>query len=175
MGMVNCRECGKEVSDQAKSCPHCGIAKPAPPSQVGNYLKLGFGALVVFGMVQCINDQEERKTKENSERQRVEASKTPEQRAREAAAKAKTEADFQSFVSRVRAMKASSKNPASFELVDALLMDDGTACVVYRGTNSFNAVVTENKAIGKDLRVVDWNRFCAGKSGKDMKYVRQAL
>jgi DNA-directed RNA polymerase subunit RPC12/RpoP len=24
MAMVNCRECGKQVSDQAKACPHCG-------------------------------------------------------------------------------------------------------------------------------------------------------
>ena len=175
MGMVNCRECGKDVSDKAETCPHCGIKKPAPDSKVGNYLKLGLGALIIFGVVRCISDQEESKTKAESERQRVEASKTPEHRAKEAAAKAKTEADFQSVVSRLRVLKASSKNPASFELVDALLMDDDTACVIYRGTNSFNAVVTENKAIAKDLRVVDWNRFCAGKSGKDMKYARQAL
>ena len=24
MGLINCPECGKEVSDQAQSCPHCG-------------------------------------------------------------------------------------------------------------------------------------------------------
>ena len=173
--MVKCRECGKEVSDQAKTCPHCGIANPAPPSRFGTYMKVGLGALVVIGMVRCISDQEGRKTNAESERQRVEASKTPEQRAREVAEKAKSEAEFQSVVSRLRALKASSKNPTSFELVDALLMDDGTVCVVYRGTNSFNAVVTENKAIARDLRVVDWNRFCAGKSGKEMTYARQAL
>lgn len=175
MGMVKCRECSKEVSDQAKTCPHCGIANPAPPSRLGNYFKLGLGALIVFAMVRCISDQEDRRSSAEAERQRVEASKTPEQRAREVAEKAKAEADFQSVVSRLRALKASTKNPTSFELVDAILMDDGTVCVVYRGTNSFNAVVTENKAIAKDMRLVDWNRFCGGKSGKDMKYARQAL
>lgn len=26
MALVNCAECGKEVSDSASSCPHCGIS-----------------------------------------------------------------------------------------------------------------------------------------------------
>ena len=175
MGMVKCRECGKEVSDKAKTCPSCGIEKPAPASRVGTYLKLGLGALVVFGMVRCISDQEDRRASADAEKQRVEAAKTPEQRAKETADKAKSEADFQSVVLRLRALKAASKNPASFELVDAQLLDDGTLCATYRATNSFNAVVTEYKAISADVSFVDWNRKCARKSGKDMKYARQAL
>jgi hypothetical protein len=27
MALVNCRECGKEVSNQAKVCPHCGARR----------------------------------------------------------------------------------------------------------------------------------------------------
>lgn len=175
MAMVKCRECGKDVSDEAKNCPHCGIAKPAPPSKVGNYIKLALGAVLLISIFRCIGDQEDRKSQADAERARAEAAKTPEQRAQEAAKKAKDEAEFQSVVARLKALKASTKNPASFELVEALLMDDGTVCVVYRGTNSFNAVVTENKAISTDARVVDWNRYCGGKSGKDMKFARQAL
>lgn len=173
--MVKCRECGKEVSDKAKSCPHCGVAKPAPESRLGLYFKLGLGAVLVIAMVRCISEQENRKTQAATEKERIEASKTPEQRAREEAEKAKKEAEFQLVVSRLRVLKASTKNPASFELTETLLMDDGTLCAVYRGTNSFNAVVTENKAISKDARFVEWNRYCAGKSGKDMKYARHAL
>jgi hypothetical protein len=175
MVMVKCRECGKEVSDEAKTCPHCGIANPAPPSKFGKYIKIGLGALIVFGMVRCINDEEARKATAEADRQRIEASKSPDQKAKEEAVKAASEAEFQSVVSRLRALKSSSKNPSSFELVDAVLMDKGTLCVVYRGTNGFNAVVTENKAISKDLRAVEWNRFCAGKTGKDMTHARQAL
>lgn len=30
MALVTCRECKKEVSSEARSCPHCGIAHPDP-------------------------------------------------------------------------------------------------------------------------------------------------
>jgi hypothetical protein len=29
MALVKCRECGQEVSDQAETCPHCGIKSPS--------------------------------------------------------------------------------------------------------------------------------------------------
>lgn len=35
MSLVKCRECGKEVSTEAKTCPHCGVSKPTPPAKVG--------------------------------------------------------------------------------------------------------------------------------------------
>ena len=28
MALVKCRECGDQVSDQAHSCPHCGVPDP---------------------------------------------------------------------------------------------------------------------------------------------------
>ena len=38
MALAQCRECGKEVSTEAVSCPHCGVPRPtsasAPPSPV---------------------------------------------------------------------------------------------------------------------------------------------
>lgn len=45
MALINCRECGKQISDQAASCPHCGAplkTNPAPqqnqaPSQAVDY------------------------------------------------------------------------------------------------------------------------------------------
>jgi len=30
--MVSCRECGKEVSKNAKACPHCGEPSPSAAS-----------------------------------------------------------------------------------------------------------------------------------------------
>ena len=33
MALIACHECGKEISDQAEACPHCGapVKKPEPP------------------------------------------------------------------------------------------------------------------------------------------------
>lgn len=30
MALGTCRECGKQVSSEAKSCPHCGVDSPIP-------------------------------------------------------------------------------------------------------------------------------------------------
>ena len=35
MGLVSCRECGQEVSDSAKTCPHCGVPHPGNPAWQG--------------------------------------------------------------------------------------------------------------------------------------------
>jgi hypothetical protein len=167
MSLTKCRECGKEVSTEAKACPHCGIKNPAPPSRAGNVIKLIIGAVMLAFIVKCINTGEEAK----NEKAAAEARKTPEQRAAEAA----RETEFQNVVARLRALKASTKNPASFELVSATLMNDGTLCAEYRGTNSFNAVVPGQTAITSAGAVVPWNKHCAGKSGRDFLFARQAL
>lgn len=51
MAMTSCRECGKEISDTAKTCPHCGAGVPrtkwwlwVPLGLVVAFL--AFGALV---------------------------------------------------------------------------------------------------------------------------------
>lgn len=45
MAMVKCKECGKEVSNKADKCPHCGISSPA--TKPGDALK-GFALLFVI-------------------------------------------------------------------------------------------------------------------------------
>ena len=94
------------------------------------------------------------------------------------------EAEFQTFVRQVAALKASMKNPASFKLEEAQSPKVGTLCVTYRATNSFNAVVPgyalllDGKAITSDNRekfVPLWNKHCAGKPGNDFTHIRQAL
>lgn len=56
MSMVNCRECGKEVSSEAKSCPHCGIKKPAPKKPTSTLTKV-VAAGVVGWMAFAITTQ----------------------------------------------------------------------------------------------------------------------
>ena len=45
MALVPCRECGKEVSDQAEKCPYCGISTP---SKKRRQIKLAITLLVIL-------------------------------------------------------------------------------------------------------------------------------
>lgn len=52
MALVNCKECKKEISKSAKTCPHCGVKNPGIAAK--DYIA-GFGAilLIVFFISQC--------------------------------------------------------------------------------------------------------------------------
>ena len=62
---------------------------------------------------------------------------------------AEREAKFQADVLAVRQLRANMKNPASFNLDTAIRLDDGTLCLSYRDTNSFNAIVPGRAIITK--------------------------
>lgn len=60
MAMIKCRECGEQVSSNAKKCPHCGIAYP---SRVSNKLRsltqLIIGVPIVFIIVKaCVSEHD---------------------------------------------------------------------------------------------------------------------
>ena len=60
MALINCPECGKQVSDQAQSCPECGyviqgtLADQILKEEVKQGIKLGKGAsiagLIIIGL-----------------------------------------------------------------------------------------------------------------------------
>lgn len=39
MALIKCYECAAEISDAAKSCPHCGAPQPQPEKQSVNLRK----------------------------------------------------------------------------------------------------------------------------------------
>ena len=47
MAMTTCKECGKQVSTGAKTCPHCGTSAPAKKKAKGG---LGKWLLIVFAI-----------------------------------------------------------------------------------------------------------------------------
>lgn len=47
MAIKPCRECGKEVSTEAQSCPHCGCAQPVKKS----ISALGWVAVIAVGLI----------------------------------------------------------------------------------------------------------------------------
>lgn len=79
MAMTTCRECGKEVSTEAKSCPHCGVAAPGkkPASVKDGLLGLAImAALVGFGVYSCSDSDDDSAAKAAAAAQRDAACKT---------------------------------------------------------------------------------------------------
>lgn len=173
MAMATCKECGGAVSTKAGVCPHCG-AKIKRTSGV-TWLVLGFLVIVGGAVLGPAMRGSDDGASGNAQKAAALPGKTPEQVKAEAAEKAKQEAEFQRVVAVARAVKAGMKNPASFELVNAIYMPDGTVCLTYRGTNSFNAVVTQNTGVDAKGKVVTWNAKCGGKTGNDYRAARMAV
>jgi DNA-directed RNA polymerase subunit RPC12/RpoP len=48
MALINCRECGKEVSNEAESCPHCGIRQI---QKKRGFLATMFNGLIIVTVV----------------------------------------------------------------------------------------------------------------------------
>jgi hypothetical protein len=51
MSIGKCRECGTEVSDQAKVCPKCGVSKPIKKTSL--FTKI-IGVFMVIGLINVI-------------------------------------------------------------------------------------------------------------------------
>lgn len=75
----------------------------------------------------------------------------------------------------LRALREELNNPDSFQLVQVIRLDDDTLCVTFRGTNAFNAIMTEHKAISSDGQFLDYEDICSGKVGENITYIKEAL
>lgn len=165
MALITCHECKASISDSAKTCPQCGAKAKKPTSK----LALFFAGLVLIFIIKGIVSSNDEKPTQAA----------PQKTAEQLAAEAKREAQFQRVVQGARTIKAAMKNPASFSLESAVLMDDGSVCYEYRGTNSFNAITLEQSVLTtkdnftKDPK--DWNRYCGGKQGTDHSKAKYAM
>lgn len=51
MAMSKCRECGTEVSDEAKTCPKCGVSKPVKKTSIVVKIVIAIIGLSIFGNI----------------------------------------------------------------------------------------------------------------------------
>lgn len=167
MALVQCHECGKDVSTEAKTCPACGAKVRKPPKQVSRQTLFVLGGVVLI-MVFASMGANQRKAE-------TEAAKTPEQRAQEQKEK---DQNGRAAIGAV-ALKKAMKDPKSFSLTSALVMADGTACYDYRAMNSFGASLPSSAVMlptGKVLAKEQdgsaftkaWNSRCANKPGREI-------
>lgn len=74
MALIKCRECKKEVSGNAKTCPHCGISSPKG-RQVGTLTGLiiiGGAAYLITKMLGGLPDQPPSAQQTAAQKQRIE-------------------------------------------------------------------------------------------------------
>ena len=178
MALMNCPECGREISTTAKACVGCGAGvKPPKKKSNGMVWKSLLGAVVTVMILGGIGST----MAEHAEQERI-AKLTPAERQAETD-KAKADADkaqadeaeFQKKAGRARAavvtLRASSKNPDSFKVISATAYPDGAACIEYSATNSFNATLRGSAVLTpKDALLVEehngnrfvaaWNKLC---------------
>lgn len=158
MALVNCHECKKEISSEAKACPHCGAA---PPKGIGIG---GWFLIVVVGAVAYSA------TKGGGE-------STP---APKPASEAEKRADdeLNRAIAAATLLKQATKDPSSFKLESLLLFSGGAACYEWRAKNSFGAIVpakavftppgsmlTSDRDGNRFVRA--WNQTCTKADGQE--------
>jgi hypothetical protein len=162
MSLVKCDECGKDVSDTAKACPHCGTAVKKKVGMLGIILVSLIGFAIFQGVL-------------SSSSAPPPTPKTEAEKQREAQA----EVAFQKVVIVLKSIKKSARNPDSIAWESILAdTDANTVCVEFRGQNGFGGMTKEfavyaNGALSQAPAA--WNKHCANKKFIDMAHARHAL
>lgn len=163
MALIKCRECGKDISTEAKTCPHCGAKPPYRPSLA---FILIAGLLVVFGIKASI---------ESSRPPPPAPTKTAEQIAEDAA----KERRFLVVAVTAKKMKNAMREPESVEWIYMGADEKAeVVCLRYRARNGFGGMSVETMTVttreaGPEAAL--WNRHCTGGGLFDMLYVRNAI
>ncbi len=159
MALVNCRECGKSVSAEAKACPSCGIARPVPVPSHHKFINLGLTALAI-GLIIFLANQ----------------CSSPSAPVDHSPAAVRKEADFQRALQLVITVKKNLNDPSSLDISGATATDTAVA-ITYRAKNAFGALIVNRAvltsdgavAIGSDKAVSAlWNKHIANKPSTDL-------
>lgn len=62
MAIIKCRECGQDVSSQARTCPHCGIAMPSNRVEPRRVASVVIIIIAVFIFILVKHTNESRRT-----------------------------------------------------------------------------------------------------------------
>jgi hypothetical protein len=198
MAIRNCRECNKAISTDAIACPNCGAKQPKKTSLttwlVGGLLSLVVGSCVISQTQRNSEKEAALATTQAVESKRI-AALTPAQKLAEEEKKKATEKatkeENEKFAARAtfalvgaKQLKASAKDPATFEFQSIYLAKDGSACYEYRAKNSFGAILPSSAFMnlaGKILVkerdgnkfVNAWNKSCTNGGSELRPYFKQ--
>lgn len=145
MALIKCRECGTEVSTEAKTCPKCG-AKPTKEMGVGMVMLIAFG--IVIGAFSLFGGSTPKPVA------------TPEKNAqKEAEDKRYALATITS-----KTIRDAMRDPDSLKFDRLLVNENGTVvCAEYRARNGFGGMNREVMILtqsGPSQEPTDWVNHC---------------
>ena len=171
MALITCTECGKEVSDQANSCPQCGAKKfkPKPAKKPTSMLTWAIAAIVLIAIAMSAKNSPSSASAPGT------VAKTPEQ----IAAKEKRDAQLQLAAMGALSLKKGMKDPEAFSMTSAVVKNSGAACYEYRAKNGFGAtfpsiaiMTSKGKMLVKEhdgnTFSNAWNKECTVSGGDDI-------
>lgn len=189
MALINCHECKKQVSTEAKKCPSCGATVKIPKKPTSKIVIFFLGLLGVVTVTMMSIKSSDTAAANNAEAARI-AAMTPEQHAQAKAAKDKLDAEVKAknaketeikalAVAGAKALKASSKDPVSFEFISIDTHPNSSVCYEYRAKNSYNAMLAGQAVLfkgkllvherDKNVFVAAWNKNCTTPDGTNAK------
>lgn len=144
MSLVKCHECAKEVSSEAKACPHCGAKVKKPVGLTGKLIVGFFAVSIIGGMI---------------------AQETAPKKSAEQIAAENEQASRAMFVRMaIKSLKKAARDPESVIVDVARSNKDGSViCLEYRARNGFGGMNREHLAVadGKALGTPKhWNTHC---------------
>lgn len=155
MSLKPCKECGKEISTEAKACPSCGASPPKKTSIVTWAIVLFVVVMITKSILGGQSDATPEVTAIVKTPQKIEA---------EAAQKKREDARFDLAYSIGKGLKKSLRDPDSLTWEFVGIDEAATvACIKYRAKNGFGGMNAEAAAIvgTKVLKsTADWNKYC---------------
>lgn len=161
MALVQCKECSKQVSTQAKVCPGCGSPVPESIGAFGYLMVLMVGFIFYKG---C-------------------SPNTP-TGGQVVPAKPEMSIDEKRRIGQtilvMASIKQAMREPDSISWVSVLTSDDASVvCATYRARNGFGGMnieyATRTKA-GISTSIAVWNKHCAtNRTLNDMTYVQRGI
>lgn len=159
MAIIECKECGKEISSKADKCPYCGIKKHKTSK---------FTWFVLFVFVYGFYVYLTPVNSDTSYKAKVETPQEKEEKDR-----------YSSVMLAGKTVKKNLKEPNSVEWLSIHSNKEGTlACFRYKAKNSYGGFSVEESVSYLGLissSQQQWDKLCANKKLYNVTYVRNSL
>lgn len=160
--LISCKECSQQISQSAKTCPHCGAKNKKPQSPIVKWGVRAFLIYLVGGIIFGILQTEHQKN------QPIDP------------AVAENNKQYKIMLNRAALglimLKKNLRDPESFKLESAFVIKDTLAvCYEFRARNGFGGINLSHAVLSRDMQnfkienldgfIPLWNKECADKKG----------